>query len=76
MHGHAARFGYALSHQAQLLKCATRSDVELSAHKIDAGNFLGDGMFDLKAWIGLNEDELRLRAGVLFDEEFKCSETA
>ena len=53
---------------------APAASCELGADEVDAGHLLGDGVLDLQARVGLDEDEARRAVGV--DEELERAEVA
>ena len=55
------------SDACSFLDCFSFGDQDLGAHNIDAGHLFGDGVFDLNAWVHLNEVE---SAGVHIHQEF------
>jgi len=58
--------------QPQAFETASLRKSHLQGHQVDAGDLLGDRVFDLQAWIGLDEDEVGLHALLVFlDEELE-----
>ncbi|MEJ0042121.1 MAG: hypothetical protein WDM81_07830 [Rhizomicrobium sp.] len=57
LHGEAARRRHDVLGEADVAQGAAARELDLHADEIDAGDFLGDGVLDLQAWIGLDEGE-------------------
>ena len=58
--------------QPQAFETASLRKSNLQRHQIDAGDLLGDRVFDLQARIGLDEDEIGLQAVLVFlDQELE-----
>src|SRR5258706_1083293 len=71
LHRHATRCRYARGGQSQFLKRTAFRDGELRAHEVDPGDRLGDGMLDLQAGIGLDENETGTIVRLLLYQEFE-----
>ena len=75
--GEAAGGGRILLGEAKAGERLAGCEAELELHKVDAGDFLGDGVLDLEASVRLDEPELaRLAVLVGRDDELEGAEVA
>ena len=70
LHGIAARRGGGPGIQAQLAQVIARRNADLGLHQVDAEDFLGDGVLDLQARVGLDE-HIGQGVGGGIDQEFE-----
>src|SRR5690606_28751235 len=60
--------------QSEVRQAAPARDLELPLHQVDAEDLLGDGVLDLDAGIGLDEEELLALARADIQQEFERAE--
>ena len=70
LHGVAARRGRGFGVQPQVGPARARRQADLRLHQIDTEHLLGDGVLDLQARVGLDED-VGQRLGRRIDEELE-----
>ena len=72
----ATRLWHCVAREMQFAQCCAAGDAYLRLNEIDAGDFFGDGVFDLQARVCFDEhDARRARVGA-FDQKLERAEAA